>query len=321
VEIKAWRSTGGDQRPAGVAQTSGNDGAVAVPSRPDQTPDFDRRWTSRSLETNVIIDDWMRIFFGVASVLLGCVIAFIGLFATLWDSSCEGIDCATAPSSVFLAVGALLVSAPIVAGVRRSRPEWTWLPVLLAGGGAVALIAATHGSTLESSARGTDGRAVVINPATGRVGHARLGGSLASLDSVLGAGRRQHGADDTSREWIHLGAPGTYRYPSGCGRANKHSVVEIHYVGAEVSECGGHTFLIVITSRGSQTTAGAAIGEKLDHAASRHPGLACDTSIGDTTDPGVPVYRYCTGPIGDGRYLWLGQDPVSSIALATIPLQ
>lgn len=261
----------------------------------------------------------MRIFLGIVSVVLGCIVAFVGLFATLWDSSCEGIRCATATSSVLLAVGVVLVSAPVVARVQRSRPGWTWLPVLLAGGGTVALIAATHGSTIESSARGTGGRAVVINPATGRIGHARLGDSPAKLASVFG--RRHDDAGDTSREWIHLGAPGTYAYPSGCGRANKKPVVEIHYAGAEVSACAGHSFLILITSRGSRTTAGAAIGDKLDDAAGRHPGLSCDTSIGDTTDPGVAVYRYCTGPIGGGRYLWLGQDPVSSIALATIPLQ
>lgn len=98
-------------------------------------------------------------------------------------------------------------------------------------------------------------------------------------------------------------APGSYRYPSGCGHGYKNPVVEIHYVGAEVTTCAGRSFLIVITSRGSRTTAGAAIGEGLDEAARRHPGLSCDTSIGDTTDPGVPVYRYCTGQIGGGRYL------------------
>jgi len=76
--------------------------------------------------------------------------------------------------------------------------------------------------------------------------------------------------------------------------------------------------LIIVTGRGSRTTSGAKIGEPLDQAAARHPGLRCQTAeIGDQQQP---IYRYCTGRVTANRHLWLGQDPVSSIALATVPL-
>ena len=76
--------------------------------------------------------------------------------------------------------------------------------------------------------------------------------------------------------------------------------------------------LIIVTGRGSRTTSGAKIGGPLDQAAARHPGLRRQTAeIGDQQQP---IFRYCTGRVPANRHLWLGQDPVSSIALATVPL-
>ncbi|MDQ3631629.1 MAG: hypothetical protein M3417_10265 [Actinomycetota bacterium] len=34
----------------------------------------------------------------------------------------------------------------------------------------------------------------------------------------------------------------------------------------------------------------------------------------------VAVFRYCAGRVARNRYIWLGQDPVSSIAIATVEM-
>jgi hypothetical protein len=177
------------------------------------------------------------------------------------------------------------------------------------------------GSSLEDSARGTDGPAVVVDPVAGSLGPVAIGDSMERFVTSFGprlANRR--GDEDT---WWKLGTPGSYGYPARCtgttdrpGRNPK----DFAYHGVEVSFCADRAFLVSVTSRGSRTTAGARIGEPLDQAAARHPQLQCDVSTANTSDPPVPVYRYCTGRIGPQRYLWLGQDPVSSIAIATVPL-
>jgi hypothetical protein len=51
-----------------------------------------------------------------------------------------------------------------------------------------------------------------------------------------------------------------------------------------------------------------------------HPSLRCSHSYGDRSDTDQYAFRYCTGRVDVGRYLYLGQDPVSVIAVANVPL-
>lgn len=218
------------------------------------------------------------------------------------------------------------------AAPRSGRRIFAWLlaslvgAVALACACAVALFAwlaagapAPFGGGLTESAGGTDGPALVVDPPAGRVGPARLITRVARYDAAFGP-RRTDGGD---ADWERLGLPGTYPNPLWCRGADTVAAPPPHdvsYDGAVVGVCGGLGYVISVTSRGSRTTAGARIGEPLRAAAARHPGLRCAESTGSTTDPPVPVYRYCSGRVGPGRYLWLGQDPVSAIAIATVPL-
>lgn len=200
-------------------------------------------------------------------------------------------------------------------------------PLIVAGVTAVAvaapLVANGKSSSLQPSARGTKGPAVVIDPLRGRAGGVLIG---TPVKTITAFGARRPNRDPATEEWWGLGSPGTYHYPTRCtgptpatGKTSRR-VFERTFTGAEVSFCGDRPFLLTVTARGSRTTKDARIGQPLDAAAARHPGLKCDVSTANTTDPSVPVYRYCTGRIASGRYLWLGQDPVSSIAIASVPL-
>jgi hypothetical protein len=235
-------------------------------------------------------------------IVVGGAVYFVAGFMSIWDGACEGMSCATRTSSVLMALGVALIATLIAVVVHRAHPKWTWVVALLACAEAAWSIASTHGSTLVASARGTGGPAVVIDAERVTVGSAKLGAPPGRLRSVLGPGRRGS-TWAPSRDWTSLGVPGTYRFPGACGPPRFKPVIEISYAGAQVTSCRGRSFLIVITGRGSHTTQGAAIGQPLTEAARRHPGLTCSTSTGDTTEPAVPEYRYCTGRIGRGRYL------------------
>jgi hypothetical protein len=260
-----------------------------------------------------------QVFVTLVSIVLGLLMAAIGLFATMWDGACEGAACVTTPSSILLFAGVLLILSPAVLWLRDRCLAGAGVAALLACGGAVWLVAVTHGSSLEKSAMGTDGPAVVVEPESGHVGSVRLGDSPRRLAALFGHGRRA-GDPGSNPDWLRLGIPGTYGYPRPCLDHRPGALSDWSFPGARATACENRTYLIVVTSRGSRTTAGARIGEPLQTAARRHRGLKCDTSTGDTTDPPVPTYRYCTGQVGKGRYLWLGQDPVSSIAISAVPL-
>jgi hypothetical protein len=170
-----------------------------------------------------------------------------------------------------------------------------------------------------------------IDERSGQVARLRLGDEIRTVSAVLGRGENVTGDEGgglpLGADSDRIGAPITYAFPAPCDRSlpgapqdgtpNEVGVTEIRYRGSGASFCRGRAFLFVVSSRGSSTTAGAAIGQSLERARKRYPTLRCRTSPG-STEPPVPVYKYCTGKIGPRRYLWLGQDPVSSIAIATV---
>jgi hypothetical protein len=205
--------------------------------------------------------------------------------------------------------------------------------VVLAGAALAIPLLAGCGDSTEPSARGTEGRAVVIDARAGRVGRLRLGDPPARVAATFGRGRADLslGGDPLGAVPEEIGSPFDYSFPSPCDEPLRPKVAgsgpeelpisEVSYRGAGASFCRGHAFILLVSSRGSATTAGARIGQSLDDAHRAHPTLRCDTSTGATTHPERPAYTFCAGQVATGRYLWLGQDPVSSIAVSTIPLR
>ncbi len=162
------------------------------------------------------------------------------------------------------------------------------------------------------------------------MGTARLGDSPAAVEKAFGKPEGKDGLP-AGAESEEIGAPPTYAFPKPCdrpapgvgdssGTAREVGVTELRYRGVGVSYCHDRAFLFVVSADGSRTSAGAEIGQPLDAARRVHPGLKCGESTGSSTPP-TPQFEYCAGKIGPDRYLWLGQDPVGSIAIATVPLE
>jgi hypothetical protein len=65
---------------------------------------------------------------------------------------------------------------------------------------------------------------------------------------------------------------------------------------------------------GSRTRRGVEIGDSLNKARQRYPSLRCGIRNEDSE---YVEYPYCTGRLARGRFIWLGQDPIRSITVAT----
>lgn len=185
-------------------------------------------------------------------------------------------------------------------------------------------------SARQPSARGTSGPSLVVDARAGRAGSFGLSDRPATASGTYGPSQKTAsgpGGLPIGVDADAIGRPGGYAFPAPCdepqpdraGTVGELGVTELSFRGVGVDFCRERAFVIVVTGRGSQTTRGARIGEPLEQARSRHPSLRCAMSPGSTTPP-VPVFPYCTGRIAKRRYLWLGQDPVSSIAIASVRL-
>jgi hypothetical protein len=210
---------------------------------------------------------------------------------------------------------------------RAVRPLLLGLSVL------VVLLTPGCGDSTVPGAGGTEGRAVVVDARAGRVGDVRLGDPPSAAAATFGPGRDDLnlGGDPLGVDPERIGSPFGYSFPFPCDESPRvdrrepapddYGISEVSYRGAGATFCRRRAFILLVTSRGSATTAGARIGQSLDDARRAHPTLRCDTSTGATAHPERPVYEYCAGRVATGRYLWLGQDPVSSIAVSTIALR
>ena len=205
--------------------------------------------------------------------------------------------------------------------------------IVLAGSALSVLLTTGCGDSMTPSAGGTEGRAVLIDARAGRVGSARLGDPPAAVAATFGRGRADLnlGGAPLGTDPEEIGSPFGYSFPFPCDEpvrpksaasaTDEFGISEVSYRGAGASFCRRRAFILLVSSRGSATTAGARIGQSLEDAHNAHPTLRCDTPSAASAHPERPVYEYCAGRVGTGRYLWIGQDPVSSIAVSTIPLR
>lgn len=196
--------------------------------------------------------------------------------------------------------------------------------------GVMLLIVRSDESELVDSARGTDGSPRIVDPAKGRVGSVTLGSSVERVTDNFGPGSEITGpSEDRER----LGSPG-WRTPEKCDRPDRRPLTRppedgdaMHAVGLRETAyedggaafCDRRAFQLITTSRGSRTAAGASVGMPLDEARRRHHGLHCAYALSAAVTP-ERAFRYCTGRVGTDRWLYLGQDPVSTIAVASVPM-
>ena len=90
------------------------------------------------------------------------------------------------------------------------------------------------------------------------------------------------------------------------------------YDGVSVFYGAGGVDGFMVTSKGSQTSLGVAIGDPLAEVKRTYPALRCGE-----VDTGTEYQTYdaCAGRIAPDRYIWFGGDPVSNITLGDRPLQ
>jgi len=81
---------------------------------------------------------------------------------------------------------------------------------------------------------------------------------------------------------------------------------------------GSGAYVMFVWNENARTQQGVAIGDRLEKARRRYPGLRCDTaSEPEALDVTWPV---CVVRVGK-RFLSFGEDPIRSITVANLPLE
>jgi hypothetical protein len=109
-------------------------------------------------------------------------------------------------------------------------------------------------------------------------------------------------------------APGLYcRLPGQRGSARDYF---LRYTPVSVWTVGGQACSFQITAPNARTVAKIGIGDALAAAKQTYPRLRCATANG----PERLVFRYCSGRLRTGSYLWFGGDPINDIEFGASPL-
>lgn len=89
--------------------------------------------------------------------------------------------------------------------------------------------------------------------------------------------------------------------------------VTLRYRGASFFVRHDRVFGFMVTSRGSATSRGVAVGDDLDEVEGKYPGFRCEEELeGDTT---APQKAHCAGQAADDLLTYFGGDPIESITV------
>jgi hypothetical protein len=150
--------------------------------------------------------------------------------------------------------------------------------------------------------------ALAIDELNGSVAGVPLGASLAEVQQRLGPGT----VDPPPASGRRPALPYAMAPPEGFEPGDR--VVRVEYQGLLVyvaPRTGVYAFYV--WRAGSRTRGGLRIGDSQARARERYPSLRCTRRRGGVEQRG---YRYCTARQRAGN-LWIGGDPVVSIALGT----
>lgn len=157
----------------------------------------------------------------------------------------------------------------------------------------------------------------VVDARAGTVGPVGLNDRARHVVAALGPGRitPQGPIYPTAERAMTTTAPGSFRVP---GKPSPNIEPRfLRYRRESVGLVRGRVFVVISTDRHTRLRGGPGMGDALAGARARFPGLACRTA-GDAH--GSETFRYCAGRVASHRYLYLGGDPISSVAIATVPL-
>jgi hypothetical protein len=177
---------------------------------------------------------------------------------------------------------------------------------------AVALVAACGSGEDEAAAPGPP----TIQTAEGSYRGVFLGDRPAALFRVLGP---REPADHVNDPLTPLGAgedetdgPTTIVYPGGRGEAE-----HFRYEHASFGFWGDRLLWIEIIEPGASTEKGIAVGDPLGEVESAYPDARCGTTGGG----GHREFEACVLRVRAGRFAWFGGDPITTITLASVPLE
>lgn len=151
-----------------------------------------------------------------------------------------------------------------------------------------------------------------VDEAAGTYRGVGIGDSVSAVHRVFGE-QQPMGEDEA-------GTP--LRYPNGgdngpwviafgpydpFGPSFRYYDVAFDFKGAELGA-------FVVVEPGATTSRGVQIGDPLERAESAYPELRCGT-VNEGTE--YEPYPACEGQLSADRYMWLGGDPITSIALST----
>lgn len=158
---------------------------------------------------------------------------------------------------------------------------------------------------------------MLIDARAGTVNGVALGSDRGKIRQELGRARREGlmlprlpsgiAVEDVGIPWTLDPLPGVRRS----------RVLTMIYNGISflvAPDSGAYAFSV--WNPDARTTSAVRIGDQLESARRRHPGLRCGIRNRDSE---YTPYPYCKGRVGD-NYVWFGQDPIRSITVSATPL-
>ena len=161
---------------------------------------------------------------------------------------------------------------------------------------------------------------LTINERGGTFRGVGLASSRAEIEQEFGQPEpysRKHGVVPVGHGFYELGLPDRIRPPGRGETVRQLARGVLRYGGASfqtTDEDGVYVFSVVSRAR---TPSGVAIGDPLAKVRRRYPGFRC--GVRNRGRPRI-AYRFCSGRLQSGVYLWFGQDPIRSITLASKPM-
>jgi hypothetical protein len=151
-------------------------------------------------------------------------------------------------------------------------------------------------------------RPIRVDPVAGSVASVRLGDTRAKAEARLGPAppwNDEQSVEPLEEDWNEIGAPSGMDY--------RGTPYVLRYPHTTVELENGRVIAIVTAERGARTPAGIGVGDALDAARDAYPALEC----WDAAREGFGTYPVCSGRVKAKRWLWFGEDPIRSIAIAS----
>lgn len=150
---------------------------------------------------------------------------------------------------------------------------------------------------------------VLVDPVAGTLQGVKLGSNENAVVARMGDAPPWNGDQSVApleEDWDEIGGP------SAMSITGKPNVLRYPHTTVELED--DRVIAITTAEKGATTPAGIGVGDDLGSVRSAYPALRCwDAPYGG----GHGTYPVCSGRLESRRWLWFGQDPIRSIAIAS----